>query len=381
MTNKSILLAALAILTVSCGNRVKIKGCFAGAPDQNVSLEVVLPSKKEVVDSTLSDSRGRFLFRVALPDGQPTIYNLICKEQSIPLLVAPGERVKVSSIYGIGLNYTVSGSEESSRLRELGLIFFNGRFSLDSLRNLYASEEYDPRRQALAQEYTRTYFRIKRKHINFIVENCRSLAAVYALYQRLPNDNTLFGGGDNDLIYYRMVADSVRLTYPDSPYLQALDKEIGSSASVAQKQQILANKIKAVAHPDITMPDMYGKMHSLSSLEGKVVLLLFWSAAYGDAPLMNAELKELYTKYSGSGFEIFQVCVDTQKAPWVDAVQRQKLPWINVCDLKGMQSQAVMVYNFDRVPTAFLIDRRGDIVARDIFGEALDKKVKELIDR
>ncbi|GHU99071.1 hypothetical protein FACS1894159_02520 [Bacteroidia bacterium] len=374
--NKSLALLVVVLLA-SCGHRVRVKGCFAGAPEESVRLEIVSPSKKAVIDSTRSDSRGRFAFRVPLSDNQPTIYNIICKQQSIPLLLAPGESVRVSSIYGIGMNYTVKGSEGSTKLRDLGLIFFNGLFSLDSLRNLYTSEEFDPRRKTLAQEYTRTYYRIKREHIHFIVKNCSSIAAIYALYQRLPNDNTLIGG-DNDMLYYRLVADSVVKRHPDSPYLRALEKEIESSGSHHFSAQNL-NDIKAVGHPEIALPDMYGNMRHLSELDGKVVILLFWSLADSQASMMNAELKELYAEYAHRGLEIYQVCVDAQKAPWIDAVQRQRLRWINVCDLKGIQSPAARVYNVDRIPTCYVIDRGGDIVARNIFGPDLEKKIKELI--
>jgi|GEM_PF-30901 len=413
--------ALLAVLLVSCGDKVKVKGCFAGAPGQSVYLGLFSPSlRAAVVDSTLSDSRGRFTFRVELPGGQPAIYTVACKEQSIPLLLAPGERVGVSSIYGIGMNYTVKGSAGSSKLRELGLVFFNGLSSLDSLRNLYASEEYDAQRKTLAQEYTRTYYRIKREQLSFIVDNLDSPAAIYALYQRLPNDNSLCGA--NDIIYYRMVADSGDKYFPASPYLAELKRELGEAEASGQGVQgqvataqgafgqagatqgtagaagqtapaptvaasgsavadALAGKVRTVGHPEITMPDMYGKVHALSELDGKVVLLLFWSAITVDSPMLNAELKELYAKYSVRGFEIYDVCVDTQKSLWVDAVQRQKLPWINVCDTKGLQSQPVMVYNVDRVPTGYLIDRKGDIVGRNIFGTALEKKVAELVNK
>jgi len=371
---RSVSFVVLAAVLVSCGDKVKVSGRFAGAADQNVYLEVVSPTLKAVVDSTRSDSRGGFSLRAELPDGQPAIYNLVCKEQTIPLLLSPRERVTVNSIYGIGMNYTVKGSPGSDKLRELGLIFFNGQSSLDSLRSLYASKDHQAQRKDLALEFSRTYYRIKREQIRFIVDNCHSLAAIYALYQRLPNDNNLVDG-TNDVIYYSMVADSVATACPDSPYLAALRKQIESSATDSLS---LAQKVKTVGHPDISLPDMYGKVRPLSALGGKVVLLLFWSVT-GDAPLLNAEMKELYAKYSGKGFDIYQVCVDTRKAPWVDAVQREKLPWTNVCDLKGAQSPAVKVYNITTAPASYVIDRDGDIVGRDLFGAQLEKKLKELI--
>ncbi|MBR3930973.1 MAG: homoserine O-succinyltransferase, partial [Tidjanibacter sp.] len=96
-------------------------------------------------------------------------------------------------------------------------------------------------------------------------------------------------------------------------------------------------------------------------------------------PLEEKELKKVYEKHNPAGFEIYQVSVDTSKPVWVEVVQRQRLPWITVCDFQGAASNAVKLYGVRSVPQNFLFDAEGNIVARNIFGDKLAAKVAELM--
>ena len=109
------------------------------------------------------------------------------------------------------------------------------------------------------------------------------------------------------------------------------------------------------------------------------MLLDFWSIADQEAAFRNAELKELYEKYHDKGFEIYQVSVDTSKPAWGEVVQKQKLPWISVCDFKGASSVAVQLFGVVGVPQNFLLNREGDIVAIDAYGDNLKKELARLM--
>lgn len=92
-------------------------------------------------------------------------------------------------------------------------------------------------------------------------------------------------------------------------------------------------------------PIWFGRKVRLSSLQGKVVLVDFWSAELGNSNAINAELKEVYAEYADRGFEIYQIGVDVSKDIWINAVQEQQLPWILVCDFRGRNSPALGLYN------------------------------------
>ena len=237
-----------------------------------------------------------------------------------------------------------------------------------------ASDVSEAERDTLTRRYTELYRDIKRDQLRFIVENKDKIAAVYALYQRLPGDAYLFNG-DSDLIYYRTVAEGIEQTYPESPYLPILRSQV----SRMDAQLSLLSQVKLTDFPEINMPDMYGNDVKLSSLEGKVILLHFWSAALGNGNAVNADLKTIYEKYHDLGFEIYQVAVDTSKAVWINAIQEQQLPWISVSDLQGNASPALSVYNVKKLPSNYLIDREGNIVGKDLVGERLDEAVRQYI--
>lgn len=381
---KSFLIIAVSIAgmaAVSCQREsAKLDGQFLGASDKFLYLERVTPGFTAVVDSTKANEKGEFGFRVNLKDRQPTIFNLHYNGDMVPLLISPGERIRVTALGDISKCCKVSGSRESELVGRLHGILANGMGTLDSISNLFALSSPDgPERRELTRAYYNEYYRIKREHIRFIVENSSSLAAVYALYQRLPGDEVLFTG-ESDFVYYRMVADSVHKYYPDSRYVIALEKEIETqNARIALQERLTNEKIEVIDYPEIELPNMYGQKVKLSSLAGSVILIDFWSASVPESRINNAELKELYTELADKGLAIYQVSVDTSKPLWVNAVQDQKLPWVTVCDFRGEESMAVKMYNIRKIPSNFIIGRDGVIAGKDLYGSDLENKIRELI--
>ena len=383
---KLLLLSATALVAFSCGqkNKAHISGTFSGISKDTIYLEMLTTKGRTVVDSTVTNQQGNYRFTVSTPVAAPTFYNIVYKQSSIPVIVSPGEKVKVNSLCDLGRNYTVEGSDDSKLLKEFNTMYSNGVRSLDSLANLYSetrpTPDNDARRTALLREYTQRYVKIKREHIAFIVKNASSMAAVYALYQRLPNDEALFNAND-DRVYYRMVADSLADKYPASPHVIALLRDVKTqddAAALAQQVSRQHAETAGLNHPEITLQDMFGKDHKLSELKNKAILLTFWSVTDPKGPAMNNEMKELYKEFSGKGFDIYQVSLDSDKASWILAVQAQKLPWTNVIDPNGFTGLPAMSYNVAATPVNFLIDRRGNITGRNLQGAALRTRVAEL---
>lgn len=369
-------LAAAAALCACHSSKVKISGRFAGSDASVVYLEQVTPLAQQVIDSVGLDKEGVYRFDLEGVAKTPSLYNIVYNGERIPLFIAAGDRVTVNSVGSVVRNYTVEGSEESELLRRFYQAFVAGAQHLDRIASrVAATGTGEEERQRLVREYTEEYFRIRREQLRFIVENKASLAAVYALYQRLPGDENLFNG-DSDVVYFRTVAEALEERYPESPYLQTLLGEIARMDTRIS----LASQITEASFPDLEIPDIYGNKIRLSSLAGKVVLLDFWSAELGNSNALNAELRELYAKYADAAtpFEVYQVGVDTSKPLWISAVQEQQLPWISVSDLRGRASTALSLYNVQKIPSNYLIDKNGTIVARDIYGKSLDQKLSEL---
>ena len=376
--NKQTLFVSLTTAVMLCAcqsSKVKISGRFVGNDAKDVYLEQVLPLTQSVIDSAVLDKDGNYRFELKGVTKTPSLYNVIYNGERIPLFLAAGEKLSLNSVGSVVRNYTVEGSKESELLRQFYQAFVTGAQQLENMGTEFARKLTDEERKSLIKEYTAEYYRIRREQLRFIIENKASLAAVYALYQRLPGDTYLFNG-DSDVVYYRTVAEAIEQTYPESPYLQSLMGEIARMDARIS----LTSQITEARHPDLELTDIYGKKIRLSSLTGKVVLLDFWSAELGNSNTLNAELKEVYKKYADAPtpFEVYQVAVDSSKPLWITAVQEQQLPWISVSDLRGQASTAPRLYNVQKLPANFLIDREGTIVAKDIYGKSLERKLDEL---
>ena len=377
--NKQTLFVALATAIMRCAcqsSKVKISGRFVGNDAKDVYLEQVLPLTQSVIDSAVLDKDGNYRFELKGVAKTPSLYNIIYNGERIPLFLAGGEKLSLNSVGSVVRNYTVEGSKESELLRQFYQAFVSGAQRLDNIASQFAKATLSEEdRQALVKEYTAEYYRIRREQLRFIIENKASLAAVYALYQRLPGDTYLFNG-DSDVVYYRTVAEAIEQTYPESPYLQSLMGEIARMDARIS----LSSQITEAGYPDLELSDIYGKKVRLSSLAGKVVLLDFWSAELGNSNTLNAELKEVYKKYADApvAFEVYQVAIDTSKPLWISAVQEQQLPWVSVSDLRGRASSSLGLYNVQKLPANFLIDKEGNIVGKDIYGKSLEQKLDEL---
>lgn len=368
--------ATLLVMTLaSCqSSKVKISGRFVGSQADMVYVEQATALEQIMLDSVKLDDEGRFSLEIDDVAKSPSLYNIVFDGERVPLLLMDGDNIEISGAGKVLRNYEVSGSLESELLQEFNRNYIDGAIKLNTLISQFSDEMSDEQLKVLSAEYSRLYLDIKKQQLKFIVEHKNRIAAVYALHQRLLNDTYLFNG-DSDVIYYRTVADAVEETYPDSHYLPILRSQIARMDA----QISLLSQVKETNLPEIELPDMFDRKRTLSSLGGKVVLLHFWSAAVGNSNAQNADLKELYAKYNEQGFEIYQVSIDTSKAMWINAVQEQKLPWISVIDLRGETSPALGLYNVGKLPTSYLISRKGEIVGKDFTTAELESAIKKAI--
>jgi peroxiredoxin len=129
---------------------------------------------------------------------------------------------------------------------------------------------------------------------------------------------------------------------------------------------------------DFEMPDTRGEMKRLSEVEGELVLLEFWASNCGPCRQENPNLVNTYNEFKDKGFEIFAVSEDIQKEKWLKAIEEDNLPWLQVSDLKR-NNTASMIYGLNGIPDNFLIDNDGIIVGRNLRGEKLNEKLKDIL--
>ena len=161
-----------------------------------------------------------------------------------------------------------------------------------------------------------------------------------------------------------------------------LDPSIRSSIYVAELKK-MSDKLKTseagALAPDFTLNTPEGMPFSLSSLRGKIVLLDFWASWCKPCRNENPNVVLLYNQFKNKGFDILSVSLDKEKAPWVKAIADDKLTWHHVSDLKFWQSDVAVKYGVQSIPYTLLLDKDGKIIAKNLRGEALSKKLEELL--
>jgi peroxiredoxin len=150
------------------------------------------------------------------------------------------------------------------------------------------------------------------------------------------------------------------------------------------KQRVAAMKVVAIGQkaPDFTMSDPSGKEVSLFSKIGpKLLLIDFWASWCGPCRQENPNVVRVYNEFHKKGFDILGVSLDQKKENWVKAISDDKLTWTHVSDLKYWDNAAARLYAVNSIPSNFLLDEKGIIVGRNLQGEDLYKKVKEILER
>jgi len=133
------------------------------------------------------------------------------------------------------------------------------------------------------------------------------------------------------------------------------------------------------AAPDFTQNDVNGKPVSLSDYKGKYVLVEFWASWCSPCRAESPNLLKQYAAYKDKGFEILGVSVDSDKGKWMEAIKKDGLTWPQISDLKGWENEARKVYGISGVPANFLVSPEGKIIGSHLVGEALNKKLAEIM--
>jgi thiol-disulfide isomerase/thioredoxin len=171
------------------------------------------------------------------------------------------------------------------------------------------------------------------------------------------------------------------LEYADR-YLKLYGAENKEQAmQINQQLSYIRANLLDVPAPEIVAADTSGlKNIALSSLKGKYVLLDFWASWCGPCRKENPNVVALYQKYKSKGFDVFSVSLDQDKGRWIQAIQNDKLDWAShVSDLKGWASEAGRTYGVTGIPMTLLLDKEGNIIARNLRGEQLTARLKELL--
>ncbi|TKC13246.1 AhpC/TSA family protein [Pedobacter polaris] len=357
LKNLSILLMLLISSVSAIAQTFNITGTTTGLAD-GTWLYLRTSSPEKTLDST-KVKNGKFnlvgktnekVSQLAVYTAKYENYVFFWAEQNTHLQLKNGE-FKKAIITG---SKTQLQADLRNKLKE------PNRKLQDSLIQLLAKEKDIAAKQELKEKLNTAKNAEREFDINDVKENPNSLISAYILSVYASN----WGKEKSAELYNNLSSDMKNTTYGKtiSDFIM-LNKEIKIGGKFVDFEQANAT----------------GKKIKLSAIKAKYILLEFWGSWCGPCREENPNLVKTYNAYKNKGFEILGVAADEKKEQWLKAIKDDNLPWENVSDLKGDKNEAALIYGINAFPTNYLIDEKGIIIAKNLRGEELKKKLAELL--
>ena len=286
------------------------------------------------------------------------------------LVLDSADKVKVSgNITDLGNTYKVEGSEETTLFLRYNEMSKSRDLRLDSLNKAFQSimetSKMDAARMdSVSRLFEAPYNAIVNSANEEMIEKLKKNTEMYASLMAIQALDP-----DRYADIYKAVDQGLIKKYPNERNVKMFHNVVLSMLSTAIGQPA----------PEIELETPEGKELALSSLKGKVVLIDFWASWCGPCRKEMPNVVKAYAKFKNKGFEIFGVSLDQDKARWIEAIQKDGITWPQVSDLKQWQSSVVRQYNIQGIPYTVLLDREGNILAKNLRGEELEKKLTEVL--
>ncbi len=352
-------LGAVCLALFSCGKNTSISGVVRDGAEKDLVLKLLDVNKLQPLDTLKADAKGAFSYSLDLKEAQPEfIYLYYGDRQIASMLLQKGDKVTVETDT-LGA-YKITGSEESLKLQKVENSYNAFIREMNSI--LMTSSQPDV-------DLSRRYIAYYRDRLAYVVANNHSLTVVPVLFQQVNPTFPVFSE-PTDGILMKNISDTLKTLYPESRYVLSLEKEAQRRMSNLDLQNRI-NDAEAVGYIDMELPGIDGKNVKLSDVESKVTMIYFW-AATAEQKMFNLDaLMPLYEEFHPKGFEIYAVSLNMDKTEWASAIRAQKLPWVNVCDIRGVESPYIGMYGVTSLPMVwFIVD--GEIDARANVSKASD---------
>ncbi len=357
-----IAVLSLSLFMLSC----KDKSAFyiSGTVTNTGSLKKIYlleadSTSLSVVDSTNLSDQNKFQFKHTAP--YANLFKMRIGNNIFDIIAKNGDEITFSTnLTDPNHVYQISGSDESEKIKEFNKISnFYVNIS-DSINN-----QYEKKAQALGKEtdsLMNIYRPVFQKNMDaysvailkFANENKGSLAAFYAITSVDPIKY------EPQLITY---ADAINGMFKDNLSVQRFVNEMEAIKPIS------------VGHkaPDFTTGGLDGNPVKLSDFKGKYVILDFWASWCVPCRHENPNVVKQYQKFKPSGLNILSVSLDTSKAAWRQAIAADKLTWQHASDRKGFDGPTERLYRINQIPSNFIIDPQGTIIAKNVVGPDLEE--------
>jgi len=362
------LLLVLVGTFISCkqGKTFQVEGNIHSAEGDTVYLEHRALAGAELLDSVILRKDGSFTFTQPAPEN-PEFFQLRFGNQLLSFAVDSVETIHIeadaSDLYR---TFTVKDSPTNDQLKQVDALVTQTAQRISELENQHKAKSIDD--MTFLNQLDTALIDYKADISRLILGNPAGAAAYYAVFQKINNYLIFDPYQKKDYAMFGAVATSWNRYYPETERTKHLIEFTMNALKVRKRQEQQAQLLEntpietSAGLPDIVLSDVNGEKVALSSLRGKMVLLDFVVYNADFSPKHNMNLNTVYIQYRSRGFEIYQISFDSDEHFWKTSADN--LPWITVRDPESVNARLLSMYNVREIPTAFIINREGDVVTR-----------------
>ncbi|UIR56570.1 AhpC/TSA family protein [Sphingobacterium sp. SRCM116780] len=359
------------LLVVSCllfliGCKNKDEFTISGQIENTGNVKVIsLYEGDRKLDSIFFGDNNAFQFK--RPTSQARLLSLRVGKNRYDLIASPGEEITFKADLQKDVNnYQIEGSNLSSTIQSFSKMRNRRDFVRDSLQAEFGkktlaadADEIEILRSEYKQKFTEQLKYYTKAAVDFANQH-DDIAGFYAISTLDPEI------AESEIIRY---ADQIKDKFLDNGYVTQFKEE--------------TNKLKRLAvgqpAPDFESFTPNNKSVKLSDFRGKYVLLDFWASWCTPCRQENPNVVRLYHTYKAKGFDVFGVSLDDNPGPWMRAITDDQLQWTNASDLKAWGSSVVGLYRITGIPTSYIVDPKGLIVAKNLRGQELEEFLKKTL--
>ncbi|MEZ4915499.1 MAG: TlpA disulfide reductase family protein [Chitinophagales bacterium] len=355
-----------------------LSGKIDGLDNQEMVLQFVTFNNIEDIDTTKSDKDGNYEFTGKV--AEPGFYR-IASNGKYWLVRLDNENIVYNAKFDDDFleKAEVKENDKAIAFQEAINFFIEKQRKNQELSSAYQTKSMAGASQeelkAIEDEFAATQEDLAKEIKERVNKTTDPITGIYYL-SGLQNPD--------DIDYIKTTLADYKKIMPASTYITDMEAQIKQQEDAKVQQAAMeaaAGKIAIGSEaPDFTQKNPQGKDVKLSDYRGKVVLLDFWASWCKPCRYENPNVVAAYNKYKDKGFTVFSVSLDKDRDAWLKAIEQDGLVWpAHVSDLQFWNNAVAKEYGITGIPAAFLVDKNGIIVAKDLRGDELVKKLEEVL--
>ena len=374
-----LIVAALTVL-ISCNkageNEYIVTGTIKGIADgKSVILEVQDETGQLKPIDTVKVEKGKFTFKGKAKEPDMHLISIETVEGKIPFILENGDiemtinkdSINITKVTGTYNNEELSGYKEKGMAIQKKMM----KFQKDNTAIMQAAQQ---------KQDTVAMNKLRKEYSKFQEEFTVQSDAYVSSHPKAFISALIIEG-----MFNQMAPDLKKI----KKYFDGLDKSIKDTKhgkKIKKNLDSLLNPVATVAPieigtaaPDFSAPNPEGKMVSLKESKGKITIVDFWASWCKPCRQENPNMVALYKEFHAKGLNIVSVSLDEKADEWKKAIASDKLTWTNISNLKDFQDPIAVQYSVKLIPSTFVIDAAGTVVAKDLRGAELKAKIASLL--